>query len=78
MRQPNRSLSATKFCPIRPVNFTAALLSVFTLASGCSFMVTLTLLLGRGRIFSTRPISTPAIFTRSPGFKSCDGVEFRA
>ena len=65
---PNEML--TKFCPIRPVNLMMALLSVFTLASSLSFMVTLTFS-SVISIFSTRPISTPAILTRSPTFKSC-------
>ena len=65
-------LTETKYCPIKPVNLTMALLSVRTMASECSFIVTLTLLFASSSaIFSTRPISTPAILTLSPIFKSC-------
>ena len=65
---------ATKFCPIRPVNLMVALLSVFTTASGCSFMVTLTFR-SASAMFSTRPISTPAILTLSPDLQVLRGVE---
>ena len=60
-----------KFCPISPVNLIRALLSVRSSASRfLIFMVTRTLPLVRV-MDSTRPISTPAIFTRSPCFSSC-------
>ena len=63
--------SATKFCPISPVNLIVALLSVRTSASAClTFSVTRTFSFA-SLMLSTRPISTPAIFTMSPFFSSC-------
>ena len=61
---------ATKFCPMSPVNLTVALLSVRTAVSLLKTRkVTRTWLLVRPTD-STRPISTPAIFTGSPTFSS--------
>jgi len=61
--------SDTKFCPIKPVNLTVAMLSVRTCALRFIFMITRAFS-PSSRIFSTRPTSLPAIFTRSPTFSS--------